>query len=858
MLRPLVVFATVVLAAVACVETLSDLGPGPVVGVRMSADSVGLRLGTTLRLIAFPVDESGAFRPDRDVTWSTDTPGVATVNDSGVVAGVGEGVAVITASVEGLEGRTVVQVAPAPQLGFTRDSVAFTAQAGGPDPAPDTVGVQNLGGFTLTGLTLDTIVYGAGAAGWLVASLDSGTAPTTLTLTPMPGNITVAGSYFATVTVRAPDADSSPGSVGVRLDLTAGPADALAVNDGDGQSAEVASPVATPPSVLVSDAFDNPVEGVEVTFAVTAGGGTVSGATATSDADGIARVGSWTLGTAAGTNELSAQLPGGPGVEFTATGTPGPADEMTSEAGDNQSAVAGTEVGIPPAVMVADQFGNGVPGVTVTFTVTSGGGSITGATPETDAAGIAAVGSWTLGTEAGTNTLDASADGLTGSPVTFTATGLSGAAQNLVLEAGDMQTDTVAATLPVLYAVQVTDENGNGVSGIDVGWAVTGGGGSISPSVSTTDADGIATAERVLGTTAGTQTADASVGGLTGSPVTFTATALAGDAAEVSIAAGDGQSATVNTAVDVPPAVAVVDQFGNPVPDHAVTFVVTAGGGSVDPTTAVLTDANGIAAVSSWTLGTTAGTNNNALEATADGTDITGNPATFTASATADAPASIAVAMGDGQTAVTGQNVTNPPTALVEDQYGNPVPDVTVDFSASGDGTVGSASTTTNANGMASTTWTVRTGGHAMADDGTFANTLTATVTGTALSTAFTGFAIYSYVAHVHPIWDGSGNCLGCHGGVSGLDLGPDAATSYAELVDVAPVCDDTLPADYRRVRSGGGITNTDDFSILMRMIDPNLALIGNCDTEMPGTGGLAQAIRDTIRAWIRNGAPNN
>jgi len=42
----------------------------------------------------------------------------------------------------------------------------------------------------------------------------------------------------------------------------------------------------------------------------------------------------------------------------------------------------------------------------------------------TDASGIATVGSWTLGTTAGTNTLAATAGGLTGSPLTFTATGM--------------------------------------------------------------------------------------------------------------------------------------------------------------------------------------------------------------------------------------------------------------------------------------------------------------------------------------------------------------------------------------------------------------------------------------------------
>jgi hypothetical protein len=58
-----------------------------------------------------------------------------------------------------------------------------------------------------------------------------------------------------------------------------------------------------------------------VTFTVTNGGGTVTGATATSNASGVATVGSWTLGTAAGENTLSAQTGSLPAVTFSVCGT---------------------------------------------------------------------------------------------------------------------------------------------------------------------------------------------------------------------------------------------------------------------------------------------------------------------------------------------------------------------------------------------------------------------------------------------------------------------------------------------------------------------------------------------------------
>jgi hypothetical protein len=104
----------------------------------------------------------------------------------------------------------------------------------------------------------------------------------------------------------------------------------------------------------------------------------------------------------------------------------GPATQMALSAGDNQTASLGAAVKVAPSVIVKDAKGRPVPGVSVTFAVASGGGSVTGSPATTDASGIAKVGSWKLGTTAGANTLTATSAGLTGSPVTFAATGDAG------------------------------------------------------------------------------------------------------------------------------------------------------------------------------------------------------------------------------------------------------------------------------------------------------------------------------------------------------------------------------------------------------------------------------------------------
>jgi hypothetical protein len=111
--------------------------------------------------------------------------------------------------------------------------------------------------------------------------------------------------------------------------------------------------------------------------------------------------------------------------------------------------------------------------------------------------------------------------------------------------------------------------------------------------------------------------------------VTFTATGNAGPAAQVSKAAGDAQHAPTRQAVAVRPAVKVTDRFANPVAGVQVIFSITSGDGVLTGATQT-TAADGSASVGTWTLGR-AGVNT--IAATATGAGLSGNPATFTASA---------------------------------------------------------------------------------------------------------------------------------------------------------------------------------------------------------------------------------
>ena len=201
--------------------------------------------------------------------------------------------------------------------------------------------------------------------------------------------------------------------------VTAGPATQIAVSAGNSQSATAGTAVAAPPSIIVKDASNAPVSGVMVTFAVTSGGGSITSPTVITAANGIATVGSWTLGTTAGPNALSATN-GSLTVTFTATGTAGAATLMEANSVTSQSATAYTTVPTPPSVVVKDAHDNPVGDQQVTFTILVGGGYVSPATVMTNTVGVATVSYWTIGT-IGTNSLKATSGSLT--PITFTATG---------------------------------------------------------------------------------------------------------------------------------------------------------------------------------------------------------------------------------------------------------------------------------------------------------------------------------------------------------------------------------------------------------------------------------------------------
>lgn len=363
--------------------------------------------------------------------------------------------------------------------------------------------------------------------------------------------------------------------------------------------------------------------------------------------------------------------------------------------GDNQAAGAGVALGQPLVVRVVDGLNRPVSGETVAFTVEAGGGAVLPTSGTTGADGRVST-AWTLGPLAGTQRVRATVTG--SSPalvVTFTATASSGTGAALTIVSGNAQTAPVKSALADSLVVKVTDVLGNPVSGVQVDWTVTGGG-TVSPSSVPTDASGLAATERVLGTIAGPQGAQASSAGLT--PVAFTHTAIAANPTNLVLISGNAQTGAAGQALPESLVVRLQDSNGNGVGGQAITWLVSTGGGSVSPVNAQ-TSASGLAKTE-WTLGTSTG--NNVANAVFSGLP----PVQFTATAGAGAPAKLGF-LQQPVTTTAGSSITPAVRVAIQDANGNTVTSATGSISVAigtnpAGGTLSGTTSVAVVNGVAS------------------------------------------------------------------------------------------------------------------------------------------------------------
>jgi hypothetical protein len=176
---------------------------------------------------------------------------------------------------------------------------------------------------------------------------------------------------------------------------------------------------------------------------------------------------------------------------------------------------------------------------------------------------------------------------------------------------------------------------------------------------------------------------------------------------------GNGQTGTVGLILDEHLAVRLMDQFGNPVAGETVAFEPSAASATVGATAEPETDVTGTDGIAStqFRLGTSTGSYR--LSAIWPGLETGGisgpeQRIEFDAAAGAAPPATLVITSGNNQTAAINTLLPLPLSVRVADAFDNPVPDASVTFViGSGGGQLSGSQATTNASGIASSTWTL-------------------------------------------------------------------------------------------------------------------------------------------------------
>jgi hypothetical protein len=164
-----------------------------------------------------------------------------------------------------------VSAGPAIQLSSSTLNVTATYAT---NAAPQAVTVTNSGGGTLSGLTLGAATYGAGQpTGWLGASLNTNTAPATITLTFATAAL-ASGSYTATLPVQSSVASNSP--VNLVVNLTVGPPPIISVNPSSVSFATWGGATTLPGSqaVLITNTGGGTLSGLSASVGSYTGGST--------------------------------------------------------------------------------------------------------------------------------------------------------------------------------------------------------------------------------------------------------------------------------------------------------------------------------------------------------------------------------------------------------------------------------------------------------------------------------------------------------------------------------------------------------------------------------------------------------
>lgn len=508
--------------------------------------------------------------------------------------------------------------------------------------------------------------------------LTNGEGSCTTSAATTPGVFSVLGTYSGDNNFQP----SSLQNLFYNAIIVAGPIANMNAVAGAAQQTTVATAFDEPLSVVLTDAYDNPIADAIVTFDAvptsSRAGAQLSSATATTDARGIATV-TAVANEVAGPHRVVATH-GTHSSEFHLLNVAGAPHRSTVVQGSPQSVEIMNPFPLPLKLRVTDAFDNPLSGVRIIVTAPANGPTawLDAMQLQTENDGTATIHA-TAQRTAGTYTIGAFVHDSQVAAASFVLTNLASRPAQFGVLDGDDQKTVVGEDFGLPLTVFVRDAYGNPVSNVVTSFSEpqSGASATLNNGHVTTDDAGHASTAATANTIAGNYVIKAFLHGVDGfeAALGFALENAPGQPAELRVApASSPQSTRVTHAYSEALAVTVLDDYGNAVPDVAVTFAapVTEASAVLDADT-VLTDATGRAQVHATANEIAAAFEVVAsalgLEATFQLANLAGNPAFIVASAASTA-----------QRANVETAFPHALTVHVHDAYGNPVPGVVVTF----------------------------------------------------------------------------------------------------------------------------------------------------------------------------------
>jgi hypothetical protein len=451
--------------------------------------------GQTITFTAPGSGATGNFSGSATATATTNASGIATA--PGFTAGMQAGSYQVTASALSLNTGLVVTntAGPAALMTITAGNNQSTA-VGMAFATALAVKVTDQYQNPLSGIAVTFAPPGSGATGSFAAGA---------TVNTNASGIATAPTFMANGAPGAYQVTATAGSLSQSFSLSnlAGAAANLTIVSGNGQSTAIGTAFAAPLVVRVTDALNNPLQNVAVTFTPPSSGASgtfASSATVTTDAAGIATAPVYTANNIAGPNAPRASA-GSLSQTFNLTNLPGPPATITPT-GTPQTAVISQPYATVFSVRIADASNNPISGQSVTFTAPASGasgrfpGSSASATVTTGANGVAAAPTFTANGTTGAFVVTAVSGSLSAN---FNLTNILVQPAGIAVYSGSGQGTLPNTGFQSPLVARVFDANGNGVANATVTFTLPGSGASATFTTggqtftTTTDSQGLAT-----------------------------------------------------------------------------------------------------------------------------------------------------------------------------------------------------------------------------------------------------------------------------------------------------------------------------------------------------------------------------